>query len=78
MPMNVTGIDALKVAVTTIGTQTDLARVVGRTPQAVSDVLRRGLRVPPEWCIPIEDATEGKITRSMLRPDLYPIEQARA
>lgn len=74
--MKATGIDALKRAVEVLGTQTAVSRVVGVTAQAVSDMVRNGQRVPAEWCLPIEAATAGQITRHQLRPDLYPEEVA--
>ena len=52
--------------------QVAVARAVGVSPQAVSEILRRGKRVPAEWCLPIETATAGAVTRHDLRPDLYP------
>jgi DNA-binding transcriptional regulator YdaS (Cro superfamily) len=51
-------------------TQVALARAVGVTPQAVSDVLKRGKRVPAEWCVKLEQATG--IAAHAFRPDLYP------
>lgn len=71
------GIEALKAAIPAhFETQGAMAKVVGVTPQAVSEILRQGKKVPAEWCLPIERATEGKITRHQLRPDLYPDEAA--
>ena len=71
------GIEALKAAIPEyFATQGALAKVVGRTPQAVSEIVRQGKKVPAEWCLPIEEATGGKITRHDLRPDLYPHEGA--
>ncbi|WP_423170698.1 transcriptional regulator [Vibrio diabolicus] len=29
-------------------------------------------RVPAEFVLPIEQATQGQVTRSQLRPDIYP------
>jgi len=55
--------------------QVGVARAVGVTPQAVSDVLRRNKRVPAEWCVKLERATHGTITRQALRPDLYPTDE---
>jgi DNA-binding transcriptional regulator YdaS (Cro superfamily) len=52
--------------------QVAVARAVGVSPQAVSEILRRGKRVPAEWCLAIETATAGAVTRQDLRPDLYP------
>lgn len=60
------------------GTQTVAAKALGITPQAVSDMVRKGKRVPAEWCIPLESATEGKVTRHELRPDIYPDRKADA
>jgi DNA-binding transcriptional regulator YdaS (Cro superfamily) len=51
-------------------TQVALARAVGVTPQAVSDVLKRDKRVPAEWCVKLERAT-GTPAHAF-RPDLYP------
>ena len=56
--------------------QVAVARAVGVSPQAVSEILRRGKRVPAEWCLPIETATEGAVTRHDLRPDLYPANES--
>lgn len=67
------GIPALKHAIQNyIGSQVAAARAIGVTPQAVSEMVRIGKRVPAEWCLPIEEATGGKVTRHDLRPDLYP------
>jgi DNA-binding transcriptional regulator YdaS (Cro superfamily) len=75
MPMgkDMTGIAALRQAIRHhLKSQVAVARAVGVTPQAVSDVLRRNKRVPAEWCLALERATQGAITRHDLRPDLYP------
>jgi len=68
-----TGIGALRQAIRHhLRSQVAVARAVGVSPQAVSEILRRGRRVPAEWCLPLETATAGAITRHDLRPDLYP------
>jgi DNA-binding transcriptional regulator YdaS (Cro superfamily) len=67
------GIKALRQAIREhLRTQVALAHAVGVTPQAVSDVLKRGKRVPAEWCLKLEQATGGAIPAHALRPDLYP------
>ena len=67
------GIKALRQAIRHhLKSQVAVARAVGVSPQAVSEILRRGKRVPAEWCLAIETATAGAITRHALRPDLYP------
>jgi DNA-binding transcriptional regulator YdaS (Cro superfamily) len=62
------------------GSQAELARrltaITGRLikQQHIWNWLNRGDRVPGEMAIPIEKATNGAVTRSDVRPDLYPIE----
>ena len=63
---------ALAKAVRLLGSQIKTGRAVGVSGQAVSEVLRRGRRVPAEWCLKIEKATGGAVTANALRPDLYP------
>ena len=64
------GIGALRKAIREhFRTQVALAAAVGVTPQAVSDVLKRGKRVPAEWCLKLEAATG--IAAHDFRPDLY-------
>ncbi|MBA2589368.1 MAG: helix-turn-helix domain-containing protein [Alphaproteobacteria bacterium] len=66
------GIGALKTAIAQLGSQVAVARVAGVSPQAVSEIVRRGRRVPAEWCRAIEQATGGAVSPHDLRPDLYP------
>lgn len=78
-------IAALQRAVEILGSATAVARVVGKTPQAVSDIIRRKRPAPADWCIPLEKATAEKVqelragvSRHDLRPDLYPPDEAAA
>ena len=48
---NETGMAALRRAIALLGNQAKASRAIGVTPQAVSKVLRRGRRVPAEWCL---------------------------
>jgi len=70
-----TGMVALTRAVRLLGSQVKTGRAIGVSPQAVSEVMRRGRRVPAEWCLKLEKATAGAVTAHALRPDLYPKEQ---
>lgn len=70
--MSATGMKALRRAKDLIGTELGLADVVGVTQPSVNYMLNRGKKVPSEWCLPLEAATGGKVTRHQLRPDLYP------
>ncbi|HYS46741.1 MAG TPA: YdaS family helix-turn-helix protein [Rhizomicrobium sp.] len=68
-----TGIAALRAVIRHhLKSQVAVARAVGVSPQAVSEILRRGRRVPAEWCLALETATAGAVSRHDLRPDLYP------
>lgn len=69
-----TPIDALKAAIGHLGGQVPLAKAIDRPQSCVSEALGRG-KIPAEWCLPIERATGGKITRHQLRPDLYPADE---
>ena len=66
-------ISALRIVIRRhLKSQVATARIVGVSPQAVSEILRRGKRVPAEWCLKLERATGGQLTAHALRPDLYP------
>jgi len=56
-----------------------LATACGQPRQAI-DRWRRTGKVPAHHCIPIENATEGAVTRYELRPDVFgqPQDQAAA
>jgi DNA-binding transcriptional regulator YdaS (Cro superfamily) len=69
-----TGNPHLLRALAIFGTQQAMADAIGIKQQTVSDVLRRGGPAPAKWCIPLELATGGQVTRHQLRSDLYPID----
>lgn len=62
--------DALDKASNAMGSDAALARAIGMTRQAVSDMRRRGV-VSPEAAVAIEKATGGRVKRRDLRPDLF-------
>ena len=66
-------ISPLELAINICDTQSGLAKKVGVTPQAVQQWLAAGV-VPAKRVLQIETATEGRVTRGELRPDLYPPE----
>lgn len=74
--MHTTGLEALRRAVEILGSQGKAAAAIGVRQQTVSELLKVGKKVPAEWCIPLERATAGEVTRHELRPDLYPIDEA--
>lgn len=65
---------ALAQAVQLLGSQMKTGNAIGVSGQAVSEVMRRGRRVPAEWCLKLQKATGGAVTAHALRPDLYPQE----
>lgn len=68
----VTGMTALDRAIEACGSQAELARRIGLAQQYVNNWKTRSSgRVPGEHCIKIEQATEGKVTRYDLRPDVF-------
>ena len=58
-------IEAIKIA----GNQARLAELVGVNPMAVSHWKSR--KVPASRCMAIEVATDGRVTRQDLRPDIF-------
>ena len=63
---------ALKLAVKAAGGPVALSRHLDISPQAIS----QWVRVPSRHVIKVEEATG--LHRSILRPDLYPVEKAVA
>jgi DNA-binding transcriptional regulator YdaS (Cro superfamily) len=67
---------ALERAVAIVGSQSALARKLGLKQAHIWNWLNKTKRVPGEAVLGIEAATDGKVTRTELRPDLYPPEAA--
>lgn len=65
-------VTALRQAVELLGSESAVAAAIGKAQQTVNEVLRAGRPAPATWCIPLERATGGQVTRHQLRPDLYP------
>jgi DNA-binding transcriptional regulator YdaS (Cro superfamily) len=75
------GMRALRKAKEIIGTETAIAKVVGVSQPSMHEMLKSGLKVPAEWCIPIDietsrlaaiDARKRRISCHQLRGDIYP------
>lgn len=58
--------------------QTHFARAINKPQSSVNEVLT-GVRkkVPADWCPLIEKATDGRVTRQLLRPDVWQPEEVR-
>ena len=54
-----------------VGSQAEMARILGVTPAMVNQLVKDLRPVPIRHCLGIEQATRGAITRQMLRPDDY-------
>jgi DNA-binding transcriptional regulator YdaS (Cro superfamily) len=61
----------LQDAVDYCGSQSELARRIGVSQQAISIWLKSGKPVDGDYVIDIETATDGHVPRERLRPDLY-------
>lgn len=63
--------EPVRKAVKIVGTQARLAALVGVTPQFVHQWVCGKRPVPANLCGRIERATEGRVTRAQLRPDIF-------
>lgn len=63
--------EAIKRAIEVAGTQTALAEKIGATQGQVWQWSAGRKPIPAHRCIPIEEATEGRVTRYDLRPDVF-------
>ncbi|MBB0023657.1 Cro/CI family transcriptional regulator [Ralstonia pickettii] len=61
---------AIQKAAQAAGGQSALARKIGCTPQAVQRWCKTGF-VPADRVVAVEQAVDGAVSRSELRPDLY-------
>lgn len=62
--------DFLTIAIDELQGPAKAARALGVSPQRLSNWRKRN-SVPTEFCIPLEEAVSGKVTRYQLRPDVY-------
>lgn len=63
---------AIQKAVRIAGGQAKLARLCRTSQPRIWQCLNRNQRVPADLVLRIEFATDGAVTRTELRPDLYP------
>lgn len=61
----------LQQAADIVGNLNQLAKKIGKRQSTVWNWLKKG-RVPADWCPKIEEATDGKVPRHVLRPDIFP------
>jgi DNA-binding transcriptional regulator YdaS (Cro superfamily) len=59
-------------AVKAVGSQVALAEKMGRSQQQVSALCTRATTISAEDALAIHRATDGKISASRLRPDIWP------
>lgn len=64
-------LEALAFAVEILGTQKDLARALGITQPAVSQMLAGTRPIPAIRARQVEQATGGKVRKEHLRPDVF-------
>ena len=58
-------------AIDICGSQKSLAKKIRVSPVFVSQMNNGVKAIPARLCIPIEDATNGEVTRYDLRPDIF-------
>lgn len=58
-------------AISRRGNAAELAKKIGVLPPVMYDWANGKRPVPVQWCIPIEQATSGQVTRQDLRPKDY-------
>lgn len=54
-----------------LGSQQQLAEASGASPQAVSFWVAGERTISPAYALRVEKATDGKVTRYDLRPDIF-------
>ena len=63
--------ETIKRAADAVGSQKELARLLEVSPSFVSQWAIGVRRVPPTLCRKIEQITDGAVTCSELRPDIF-------
>jgi len=67
---------SLQKAIDAVEGQENLASAIGCSQSMISYWLHKAKKgVPSEYCLPIEQATSGKIRREQLRPDVFGVAQ---
>jgi DNA-binding transcriptional regulator YdaS (Cro superfamily) len=59
--------EAIRIA----GTQQKLADAIGVSQQRISHIIRLSKRVPAEVAVKIDRFTDGKVSKTALRPDIF-------
>ena len=73
--------DALKHACEVAGSQAELARLIGLSPSMVNQMVKGSRPIPVEYCLAIEKATKGAVTRRELCevwPRIWPLKDSTA
>lgn len=60
-------------AIKAAGSQAELGRRTGYAQQHISKLLNREIAVGAEMAVAIEKATDGRVSRWKLRPDLWDV-----
>ncbi len=64
-------------AIKYFGSQLGIERAIGIRQSSISYRVVRDLPIPAEWALLMEAASDGELTRTDLRPDLWPAESSR-
>ena len=66
---------AISYATQLMGTQEALGKLISVSQPTIHSWIAGEYTISGEYVIPVEKATNGKVTRHQLRPDLYPEEK---
>ena len=58
--------------ISTYDSQAEFCRAIGMKPQFLTSILKGERKITPRYALAIEAATNKKVTRQQLRPDIYP------
>lgn len=61
----------IELAVRLAGSQTKLAKLLGVGQSIISAWARGEKKIPPERAIQVEQKFEGRVSRALIRPDLW-------
>jgi DNA-binding transcriptional regulator YdaS (Cro superfamily) len=67
----------LEQAISRFGSEAATARAAGVSQPVVHEARKKG-RVGPRLAIGLDKATDGEISKSILRPDLWPADEKEA
>jgi len=59
-------------AISITGSKSKLCRAIDMSPPFLTQILKGERPLPARYALAIEQATDGKVRKEQLRPDIYP------